>query len=308
MWLVVFLVLYNLCNEVFGQSDMTDGPIIGILTTPVTEKFRSVCNNYTEVIEGKNAHFIEGGGGRLFPISFKWSEERIHEELLKVNGIFLPDSDINILNYTQTVSTLIEFAKAFNDKGVYFPIWATARGFELLMTVESNNELLIELCNDCRDYTENLVYTATKGKLFEMLSNEQKRALEKDNVVYFDHEYSITETKFEANFDLNMKYDVVAYTKRNKDNELIVAAVQAKHYPFYGVQYNPGSWNYEWNKSKVVKTIDTMLLGHSFSNFFVNECKKNGHKFNSYIDELASIIERYPYIYSKQHGHLYLFK
>eukprot|EP00826_Nyctotherus_ovalis_P001947 TRINITY_DN10368_c0_g5_i1.p1 TRINITY_DN10368_c0_g5~~TRINITY_DN10368_c0_g5_i1.p1 ORF type:complete len:355 (+),score=54.75 TRINITY_DN10368_c0_g5_i1:27-1067(+) len=315
MRILIFFIAQYVFTAVHALTNTTERPIIGMLTTPVSERFKGTIGNYTEIIEGKNAHFIEGGGGRLFPISFKWSKDKMKEALKSINGIFFPDSDVGLFSedntYLEAARTLIELAKSLNDEGVYFPVWGTARGFELLILIESNASIL-QPCSSCKSHNANLIFTPSKGKLHQTLSDQQINALTHQTLTYFDHNHSIAKSSFEEsesqdkNKKLSAKYEVVAHSAVLGGEELIVAEVQGRSYPFYGVAYNPGSWVYEWRK-EVVKTVETMWLGNAYSNFFVDECKRNGQGFGSYEEELKNIIENHPCAYTKEHGHLYLF-
>jgi gamma-glutamyl hydrolase len=66
-----------------------------------------------------------------------------------------------------------------------------------------------------------------------------------DSINYYHHKWAVSPELYTANTRLKDFFDVTAY---NQDSEgtPFVASVEARRYPFYGIQYHPEKSAYEW--------------------------------------------------------------
>jgi len=321
---IIFVLIFQIEFILSLTTFLTDRPVLGILTSPLLEEYPDLnFPEFSEVLHAKNMHFIEAGSGRLFPISYQITKNELLEILPKINGILIPDSNINpylvqnekiidFSKYTKTVKLILELVKEKNIQGIYFPIFAVSRGFEILILSESEKLDILEPCyeNQCKNYNVNLEILNTQNFTENFLQNKfisyENTLLTQQNLVFHNHFYKITLKKFLSDSYLSSQYKILSITpNRGK----IVSTIQHKNYPIYGTLYNPGVWIYEWDeKFKIVKNIDTIFLGLSFANFFISECRKNDNKFiGGYQEELQNIIESKTQINHPEYGHLYLF-
>jgi hypothetical protein len=57
-------------------------------------------------------------------------------------------------------------------------------------------------------------------------------------------------------------------------------------YPFYGIQFHPEKNIYEWIRNKnITHTANAIRASQYFSEFFVDEARKNDHRFKDAAEE-----------------------
>ena len=297
-------------------------PLIGILTKPLQEEYPNIDTDYTEVVEAKYVHFIEGGGGRVVPLSYKWDTQTLEKVMGKLNGVLFTggateltlfdrnDVPIELTEYSKGGKRILDIAIEFNKKGTYYPIWGTCLGYELMLILESNNIKLLGHCRNCSNYNTYLVYNeaeVAKTKLYKNgFTAYQLDIMAKENITYNNHMWMVDNDTFYANQPLVDKYYVLSYSPWWNETTLYISAVEHKEYPFYAVQYHPEKWNYEVSPNQsVIKSREAITLGHGFSNFFIDECRKNNNKFSTYKEELNHLVQNAFSYYHPVSGHLY---
>jgi gamma-glutamyl hydrolase len=65
-----------------------------------------------------------------------------------------------------------------------------------------------------------------------------KKYLEEKKVIYFNHNYGISEEGFKKNKLLKEKFRILAEAF-DREGRQFVAAIEGKNIPFYGVQFHP---------------------------------------------------------------------
>ncbi len=303
------------------RAKTTDRPIVGILAGPTNEQFPDLGVSFASVVEGRHTHFVEGGGARLLPLSYKnVSAGQLWATMKRLNGLFFPDSVSSLVKeqgelteYARIARLALEFAKRLNSEGVYFPVWGSGAGFELLMLLESGDLRLLAECKSCSNYNTRLLYTTNataatnaRSTMFGSMPAESLSAMGNSELAHYNHKLMLRNSDFAANSNLATNYRLLAQS-RTPSGDLIVAAIEHVRYPIYAVQFDPGAWLYDWNQhQQVVRTMETMFLGHGFANFFVAECKRNDQGFSDYREELENIVESRYHMYHQNYGYLYL--
>jgi len=71
--------------------------------------------------------------------------------------------------------------------------------------------------------------------------------------------------------------------------------MEAKDYPFYGVQFHPEKNAFEWpyKYSRLPHSSNAVKTTFFFASFFVDECRKNLHSFESREDLEKHLIYNY---------------
>ena len=77
--------------------------------------------------------------------------------------------------------------------------------------------------------------------LFNQLSPSERSDSLTNGIFYFSHSYAVGVKTFDDNENLRNFWDLSAQTIAIKDSEefSVVAAVEAKKYPFFGTQFHP---------------------------------------------------------------------
>lgn len=74
------------------------------------------------------------------------------------------------------------------------------------------------------------------------------------------------------------------------NNIEFVSSIEHKKYPFYGTQYHPEKVLYEWiPEHNIAHSPNAVLVSQWFSNFFVDQSRRNMNKFSD-SDELDKAI------------------
>lgn len=85
----------------------------------------------------------------------------------------------------------------------------------------------------------------------------------------------------------------------NEDNNNLtfISTIEAKKYPFVGLQFHPEKNAYEWKKNDP-HTSSAIYSARYFYDWFINECRRNyhnRHKNNSLLEN--ELIYNYPTTY-----------
>lgn len=218
---------------------------------------------------------------------------------LEVKPFSPPGQDLNSSAYEREGRILLQLAQDLNDRSVYFPVWGTCLGFEL-MALHFTGKNVLSSCNSY-DQTLPLDFTLEKeqlrkSKLFNSVSDEIFNVFSTQNVTFNYHKKCLTRETFN-NTPLKDTFDVLSLN-HDKNGLEFISTFEAKEYPMYGVQFHPEKNIYEFvnqkhNHATIPHDFNAVLASQYFANFFVNECRKNNHTWDAEKDASS-----YPLIYS----------
>ena len=137
----------------FSEKRQNSAPIIGILTQPSSwvslydaKEFSYIAASYVKA--------LEAAGAQVIPIKYDWDDEKIKEVFEGLNGLLLPgggtelvveeNDKIGLTPYGVVGKKLLKMAIEINDNGVYFPVWGTCLGFELMILAISDDLRVLE--------------------------------------------------------------------------------------------------------------------------------------------------------------------
>lgn len=102
---------------------------------------------------------------------------------------------------------------------------------------------------------------------------------------------------------LDRFWNPITINKLN-DNLTFISTIEAKKYPFVGLQFHPEKNAYEWGQ-KNPHSWPAIYSARYFYDWFVNECRRNKHKYlnNSTLEN--EIIYNYPTTYSGKINSVY---
>ncbi|XP_055914172.1 gamma-glutamyl hydrolase A-like isoform X2 [Eupeodes corollae] len=273
-------------------------PIVGVLTQEVSFKtqIKYPCRNLTSYIAASYVKFVEGAGARAVPIWIGQSPEYYKDIVTKVNGILFPGgaTSLNKSNgYAEAGFHLFQAAKELNEQGIYFPIWATCLGFELLTYIEANKK---EHRSSCSSQKQPLPLEFKEGynksRLFGNAPDDVISILKKHNVTANFHQYCITEKTFEE-YGFDKDWDILS-VNHDWNNFKFISTIEHKRYPFYGVQYHPEKNLYEFIENRgIPHSAQSIRAAQYFADFFINETRQNMNKFSDSKEEENSLIYNY---------------
>jgi gamma-glutamyl hydrolase len=253
---------------------------VGIITIPHANKTKYGDSH----IMKPYVDWFEERGVRVIPIPYDTTQHEMYFHM--VNGLFIPGGETTFIIKNKTfMDSITKFMEMSFQKDEYFPIWGTCFGFELLMFIMGNFSRLKQY--PARGfYSLKITPSGYTSRMFRSFPTRYLHYLENHKSCNNNHEYGISPTDFNKNEHLHRFYNILA-TSIDDNNKEYVAAIEAKHYPVYGVQWHP-----ERQKT----------TGH-FVDFFISELKKNKHKCIPY-PYLRSTMKSHKCIQYNEHKNL----
>lgn len=297
----LFLLLGALLAASTGLS-VNERPVIGILSQELTEYMQGKFpGNYTSYIAASYVKYIEAGGARVVPIKINRTASYYEDLINSVNGIVFPGGAASFTavgGYTDAAWELYHHAILKNMAGVYFPVWGTCLGFELLTFLAAQRDEIRTLCQ-----AENVALPLrfkpgyNTSKLYANVPDDILNILTSENVTANFHHFCITEANLTA-AGLDSDWRVTTVNNDSQGLEFI-SSFEHKEFPIYGVQFHPEKNAYEWKKTNNnPHTANAILVQQYFANFFVNEARKNSNQFPSPAEEQATLIYNYAPTYT----------
>ncbi|RHY33143.1 hypothetical protein DYB32_001813, partial [Aphanomyces invadans] len=254
---------------------LTRNPIIGIHAHRDAE-------HGDDFIVASYLKWVESAGGRGVRIPYNASTAELDELLKSVNGVLFPggSGDPN-----EAAEYIYNKAIELNDKGDHFPVWGTCLGFEWLVQLTAGNMSVLDSV-DADNISSTLEFQHNyKGssRLFGYSHNFD--VLEKKAITANFHFSGILKAHFDATAKLTSFYNVLA-TSDDRQGRAYVAAMEAKNYPIYAVQFHPEKNPYELGDDKTGGTMnlvdhseEAIVTSQTFAHFFIGEARRNGHTF-----------------------------
>lgn len=149
--------------------------------------------------------------------------------------------------YTSTVNQIINIAKTINlEQHRHFPVWATCLGFEALILGESNlNISFSDVHNE--NYSQSVSFVNKENDFVRFFNPDDVALMQEKKMFFFNHEHAFFLDAFAANPDLVANYRVIAssFSRTHPDSMPIIAIIESRAFPFYGVQFHPEKNSYE---------------------------------------------------------------
>ncbi|KAI4470280.1 protease family c26 gamma-glutamyl hydrolase [Holotrichia oblita] len=303
-------------NEVLQTLGNTDVPIIGILsqeTFSVNSLFPGI--SYDSFIAASYVKYLESAGARVVPIMIGKNKEYYKELINNTNGILFPGG-ATFFNqsdgYADAGQIIYDIALELNQNGDYYPIWGTCLGMELMVHVALGGKEVRSHCSATK-ISMPLEFKADfrTSKLFSNAPDDIVEDLTNLDITYNSHNYCLTEETFEENNLLN-DWQIISTNKDVNDFEFI-SVFESKRYPFYSIQFHPEKANFEFKSSLLIPhTAEAIKSSQYFANFFIEEAKRNNHKYPDWRSEQQAMIYNYsPHFTALQNSsylQLYMFK
>ena len=189
---------------------------------------------------------------------------------------------------------LFGMALKAKEDGDYWPIWGTCLGFELLAFLAMNETHSLTRCSSMQQPLPlNVTSKFSKSKLGRNIPLDVFTTLTtKDSTMNF-HNWCLSPKNF-SYFEMNRFWDVLATNKDFNGFEFI-SLLEAKNYPIWGSQFHPEKHAYEWTLQypKIPHDLSSIHAGAYFAEFFVEETRKNKHKFVDRKTEEKYLIYNY---------------
>jgi len=287
-----FLVALTLFLAFSLSGSSHNKPVIGIFTTPSDFENEFNPRDYSYV-KHSYAEMIEEGGG--FPVIIPWdsTEEDLKTLLRSVNGILFTGGDAELTvksestgkmvlgKFTLRVREVIDFVVQKNDEGEYLPVLSICQGPQAIsMAISEDPDLFNDYDHEAKN--DHLIFGehGRNSRLFSLYPEKLFKHLEENPIMYFQHEYGIKPDVLKTHPKLKDFFNIIAEATDSKD-KVFVAAIEAKNYPIYGVQYHPENTLQQYRKSKgdIDRNNDDFQSIVNIAKFFISEAKKSTHEF-----------------------------
>ncbi|CAD5124476.1 DgyrCDS12757 [Dimorphilus gyrociliatus] len=272
-----------------GCCALNDRPIVGILFQEVDDEVKEYGESY---LMSAYVTWVEESGGRVVPIKVGEDEAYYKDLFDKINGVLLPGGAVRIDNsaYEVAAEYLYKYAIKANDNGDYFPIWGTCLGMEELTFLTAKKDIMTQCSSENITVPLNFVRDFKESKLYKNAPEDAIRILKNEHVTSNFHTNCITPKVHENNYKLSNFYKILS-TNIDRHGIEFVSSMEAYDYPIYGLQFHPEKNNFMFSTNKnIPHTYHAIRISQYFSNFFINETRKNNHKFPTIKEEAAALI------------------
>ncbi|XP_071184536.1 gamma-glutamyl hydrolase-like [Salvelinus alpinus] len=271
-----------------------DEPIIGVLAQEVY----SPRPQNASYIAASYVKFLESAGARVVPVMINKTLEEYKTLFNSINGILYPGGGVSILTsgYANAARIFYELAIEANSRGDYFPVWGTCLGFEELTYLTSGKMLLSH--TNTSGVALPLVFTngSRESRMFKGFPSELLDALASEPITENSHKWSLTLAIYNSNADLRKFYKVLTTSSDGKNE--FVSTMEAYGFPIYGTQWHPEKNAFEWTKPYIPHSPLAVKVTFFMADFFVNEARKNFHKFEDEEVEKRALIYNYNPVYT----------
>ena len=243
------------------------GLVLGMITVPLSpnKQFFRVCGD--SYIASSHLTWLERYGVKILPIPY--TTKKYDKYMKQINGLYFPSGGAfagTQKEYYNCCKTFFNLAKKENDKGKYTPIWGGCMGMQQLMIIADGKDDLEKLLQRFDSYDNllsRLEFTqdGLNSRMIRDMTQKQIFKLSKRKCTLNNHKMGLSPYKFKSHKKLNKFFKIVS-TSVDRKNKVYVSTIEARHYPFYGVQWHP-------ERSSEMDY---------FVKFFIKEMRKNPKK------------------------------
>jgi len=90
-------------------------------------KSKDIYKGYTSYIMAAYSKFLEGSGARVVPLIMSDPEDVTLKKMAKLNGVLFAGGGGYYQDFGKRV---FDEVKKINDRGQFYPMWGTCKGFE----------------------------------------------------------------------------------------------------------------------------------------------------------------------------------
>lgn len=281
----------------------TQQPIIGVVAV-----MSDCCELGTYTLPTSYVKSLEASGARVVPIvpNLHRTKTDYLEIFQCINGLLIPGGTGTPTGLqvavTQTVWEFYQLAvEHFDLNGVYFPIWGTCLGQEIMATLASGGPT-VNCLSHCKfptgSYQTDLLLESRSSRMLSGLDENLLQAVANEPLSPHIHSYCVSVADFQANNNLSQTFKIVG-TNTDKLGLEFVTMMEGRRYPFYATLSHPEKVCYQWNPNyKYDRSINAIRFAQHLMNFFVQESCRNAHHFASYEVEQKSLIANYHPVFT----------
>lgn len=310
-------------------EELTSTPTIGVLTVPVEHgeagrecvsrrrrlgDDQGLGKDPTSCFNAVYARWLESAGAQVVPIPFDLPKDEIKKLLQSVNGVLFTGGEVPLREenrYMDSARFIFGQVVSLNDQGIYFPLWGTCMGMQLLSVLVGGPSVLEFNKYKGVDGTMlplNFTSKASHSKMFHpnSIPDDIYQYLESFNVTTNYHHDGVLPSSFERNENLKAFYHVLS-TNQDSNNKPFASTIEVKRYPIYGVQFHPERSQFDFRQHDPVNhSFRAVAANYWTAFFFVNQARRNSHSFASFQTRSNALIWNFVPSGQKENGN-YLF-
>ena len=274
-------------------------PVVGVFvqrtdTAPrgADEATLSELRGHRFYLPASYVSWIGQAGGRVLPVLLDQPRSYYEGVFNVTSGLLFPGGAQGIgpeTAYEEEGAILWNLAKASNDAGSAYPIWGTCLGFQEMAILETGDGSVIN--RDVRATNAAMSLDIVPGaydrsRFLRSLPPQVVSDLGSKNVTFNYHVHGILADEFNANARLRSFFRPISYNAIPGDDRgrSFVSTMEARDYPFYGVQWHPEKNNFEWSMadghySEIPHTAAAVAVSAATAHFFLGETRRCTHVF-----------------------------
>jgi len=295
----------DLLKDIFERPIQTYRPIVAVLSQELSRSLRTAYQNenYTSYIGAAYVKYVEMAGARVVPVLIDQDDDYYKMIFKKTNGLLIPGGAANILDsgYQRAAQKLWELSiNAQENSGDYYPIWGTCLGFELIAYFTND---YVDVRTSCWSQNRALSLNFTDGfentRIMTQMPPVVKDILETENVTINFHRYCVSPETLKTSESMSEFWTIIS-TNHDDNGTEFVSLFESKKYPIWGSQFHPEKNQFEWalKYDEIPHEQPAIDISLYFANFFVQQCRKNGHRFEDRTDEEEHLIYNYKPTYT----------
>ncbi|CAL8296187.1 gamma-glutamyl hydrolase [Gadus morhua] len=298
----VFLLLVRHYTDAMSSERhheaINNRPIIGILAQEVVDDVMKPFGK--TYIPDSYVKYIESGGSRVVPIRLTLTATEYEKIFRSINGLLLigGSTDLETSDFARVSKIFYHLAVKANDGGDYFPIWGTCLGMQLLTVLVAGENLLSPTPAENIPLPLNLTPDVHSCRMFKGFPSEVMTALSREPLTGNFHKFGITNETFAGNEKLHTFYTVLS-TNVAENGATFISTMEAKNYPFYGVQWHPEVNRFQWAPDvQFPHSPYAVRVSSLLAEFYIDEGRRSFHSYDTPDEEASSLIYNYQPVYA----------
>ncbi|GMI57900.1 hypothetical protein ScalyP_jg8292 [Parmales sp. scaly parma] len=230
--------LFSLFLTIGHVKAINNRPVIGIFDQPST--LGTPGETY---IAASYVKWLEHAGARAVRLPWNSTDIYISGIVPQLSGVLFPGGAASV---PQAARTVMKLATSMNDAGTPFPVWGTCLGFEWLNIIISQDDKFLSEFNGTENVSLALKFDEGAAMGSRMWSDKTVR----DNagklpLAMNNHKEGVKPADFKSNQFLTEMFNVLT-TNVDLAGSEFVSSMEAKNYPYFGVQWHPEKNNFEF--------------------------------------------------------------
>lgn len=295
------MILYQICLIILGiplSLAHSYLPVIGIYANP--DPYNS--EDYVQDLVYSNyVRWLEAAGAEIMVIHSWYDTDTLDDILSRVNGVFFMGGsrDLKLSSvWEQNAAYILNKTITMNEQGIYFPLWGTCQGFELLHAILADDTVILT-DYDAFNYAMSAILNENTrtAKMFSFFSEEDFGNFEKKNTSAHFHNLGVDPDDYDKYPRLKSFFKITSLGT-DLDGKVFVNTVESPKYPVYAVQFHPEKIAFDNDPNDdIPQSLEAILISQNFAHFVVNEARKNEQRMS--VEDRT----KYDFINSYVKGH-----